>query len=836
MKQIVKKDSNVRYDFRGVEKRWREYWEEIDLYRTGDNSEKPDMYILDFFPYPSGAGLSVGHCRNYVPTCVSARYHRMRGYNVLHPMGWDAFGLPAENYAIEHGIHPRESSARFSATYRRQMKLIACSYDWSREFSSSNPDFYRWTQWFFLLLYKRGLAYRAKSSQWWCEQCQTILANEQVLNGRCWRHDTSVVKKELEQWHFRITAYADRLLADLAVIDWPEPVKQMQRNWIGRSEGVEIEFKLLPEEGQGKGTEDSVLRVFTTRPDTLYGVTFLALAPEDPQVAAMATADRVESVKALIAEVNGRSERERSAGDMKGMFSGRYAVHPLTAEPIPVWVADYVLPGYGTGAIMAVPAHDERDYAFAMAYGLPVAEVVKDVVDSEAGRDAGAAGAGNACYCGNGVMVNSGPYDGLDSETGGERITAEMVRRGVGEEKVNYKMRDWLISRQRYWGAPIPMIHCDRCGTVPVPEEDLPVLLPDTVDFAPSGDGRSPLARMSAWTQTTCPECGGPAQRETDTMDGFACSSWYYLRFASPNYEAGPFDPQEMERWLPVDTYVGGTEHAVMHLLYARFWTKVMYDAGLVPFVEPFKQLLNQGVMHSAVDGQRMSKSKGNVVTPDEVVAAHGTDALRVYILFLGPFDADVIWDDRGIVGVTRFLDRFWRLATRDVGETAQPWVEEAVFEQRRQQIIKQVTEDMGRYRYNTAVAALMGYLNVLYEWMEVMTHGQWRSAVETLTLLLCPMAPFIAEEVWQNVLGHRESVHRQEWPSYSEALAAQRRVTIAVQVNGRVRDRVEAASGAAEDSLRELALGSRKVQRHLDGKEIRNIVVVPDRLVNIVV
>jgi leucyl-tRNA synthetase len=505
-----------------------------------------------------------------------------------------------------------------------------------------------------------------------------------------------------------------------------------------------------------------------------------------------------------------------------------------------------VLPGYGSGAIMGVPAHDERDFAFASRHGLPVVEVIEAAEGSGAGRgdgvtdtgatDAAAIDAGAACYCGRGIMVNSGPYDGMEAAAGGEQITAELVGRGAAERKVNYRMRDWLISRQRYWGAPIPVIQCEGCGIVPVPEEDLPVLLPDAVDFAPSGDGRSPLARATEWVDTTCPECGGSARRETDTMDGFACSSWYYLRYTSPDYEAGPFDPQEMKRWMPVDTYVGGAEHAVMHLLYARFSTKVMYDAGMVPFVEPFKQLLNQGVMRSAVDGQRMSKSKGNVVTPDEIVAAYGTDALRIYILFLGPFEADVIWDDRGITGVARFLDRFWRLATWDVEEMAQEGVDEITFERRRQQIIKRVTEDMVRYRFNTAVAALMGYLNTLYEWMEVMTGNQWRSAVETLTLLLCPMAPFITEEVWQYVLGHTESVHLQVWPTYSDALAAERRVTIVVQVNGRVRDRVQAASGAAEHSLRELALGSAKVQRRLDGKEIRRIIVVPDRLVNIVV
>ena len=826
MKQDNKARSD-RYDFADVEQRWRAYWQDIDLYRTGMDPEKPNVYILDFFPYPSGAGLSVGHCRNYIPTCVSARFHRMRGYNVLHPMGWDAFGLPAENYAIEHGIHPRESSAQFCATYKRQMQLIACSYDWSREFSSTDPDFYCWTQWFFLLLYERGLAYRALSSQWWCPECQTILANEQVENGRCWRCDTEVIKKELEQWHFRITDYADRLLQDLELIDWPDSIKTMQRNWIGRSEGVEIAFSLLPDESVPDGKEPD-LEVFTTRPDTLYGATFLALAPEHPRAAAIATAAHADAVKGLIQRVRNRSERERAAEnkEMAGEFSGRYASHPLTGEAVPIWVAEYVLPGYGTGAIMAVPAHDDRDYAFAKAHDLPIVEVIRGPGEGDGG-----------CYSGHGILINSGPYDGLESRRGGERITSDLASQGLVTGKTNYKIRDWLISRQRYWGAPIPMIQCPECGVVPVPEEDLQVLLPDTADFAPTGDGRSPLARIDEWVNTTCPRCGGPGRRETDTMDGFACSSWYFLRFASPHYQEGPFDPQAMAEWLPVNTYVGGAEHAVMHLLYARFWTKVLYDAGLVPFVEPFTQLLNQGVLHSAVDGQRMSKSKGNVVTPDEVVEAHGTDALRVTILFLGPFDADVVWDDRGIKGITRFLDRYWRLATRSTEDLAQTGEADAAFERRRQQIVRQVTEDMARYRYNTAVAALMAYVNYLNDHMAAdVNRSQWRSAVETLTLMLSPMAPFISEEVWQNVLGNRESVHRQAWPSYDEALAAEPSVTIVVQVNGRVRERLHVESGASEEFLQKLALSSANVQRHLDGKDVRRMIVVPDRLVNIVV
>ena len=644
-----------RYDFKAIEEKWRPYWEKIDLYRTGDDPDRPNTYILDFFPYPSGDGLSVGHCRNYVPTCVSARFMRMRGYNVLHPMGWDAFGLPAENYAIKHSIHPRESSRQFAATYKRQMELVECSYDWSREINSTDPDYYRWTQWFFLLLHRRGLAYQAVGSQWWCPHCQTILANEQVEKGRCWRCDTEVTRKDLQQWYFKITDYADRLLADLDTIDWPESIKTMQRNWIGRSEGAEVIFRVPQKRNNVQKNRFYEIPVFTTRPDTLFGVTFLALAPEHPLLAMIATAEQSAAVADYVAKATRLAEIDRLATDKEktGVFTGAYAIHPLNGERIPIWVAGYVLPGYGTGAVMGVPAHDERDYDFARKVGLPVVEVV-----SPDGQSHGAA----SCFTGYGLLIDAGAYSGMSSAAASARIIADLEAKGLGQKQITYKMRDWLISRQRYWGAPIPIVHCPECGAVPVPGADLPLRLPDTADFAPTGDGRSPLARIDAWVNTTCPRCGGPAQREIDTMDGFACSSWYFLRFANPRYSDGPFDPAAVRTWLPVDTYVGGAEHAVMHLLYARFWTKVMADAGLVDFAEPFIQLRNQGMVLSAVDGRKMSKSKGNVVTPDEVVAEHGADALRAYLLFLGPFDAEVIWDDRGIKGITRFLDKYWRL------------------------------------------------------------------------------------------------------------------------------------------------------------------------------
>jgi len=826
------------YDFGALEEKWRSVWPAADLYRTGDDPDKPNIYILDFFPYPSGDGLSVGHCRNYVPTCVSARFHRMRGYNVLHPMGWDAFGLPAENYAIAHGIHPAETTRRFAANYKRQMELVECSYDWSREVNSTDPAFYRWTQWFFLLLFRRGLAYRARGSQWWCPSCHTILANEQVEDGRCWRCDSPVTKKELEQWYFKITAYAEQLLAGLETIDWPERIKTMQRQWIGRSEGAEVVFTI----------GDEPLPVFTTRPDTLYGATFLALAPEHPLVARITMPDRADEVAAYAATARRMSDIDRAAADRAktGVFTGATATHPLTGAAVPVWVADYVLPGYGSGAVMGVPAHDGRDLAFARRYGLPVVAVVAQ--DSYPVPDAGgewrvASGerptnhqqplTSDTAYEGEGVLINSGPYNGLTSAAATEQMTADLAARGLGRAHVAYRFRDWLISRQRYWGAPIPIIHCPACGAVPVPEEQLPVLLPEEVAFAPGEDGRSPLARVADWVNVSCPQCGGPAQRETDTMDGFACSSWYFLRFASPHEAERPFDPAAVRAWLPVNTYVGGAEHAVMHLLYARFWTKVMHDAGLIDFDEPFAQLRNQGMLLSPQDGQKMSKSRGNVVTPDEVVAAHGVDALRTYVLFLGPFDARALWDDRGIVGVDRFLERVWRLAQEFAGLPDGSYND--AFERDRHRVIKRVTADMERFRFNTAVAALMEYVNALYAAREQpVAAGQWREAIRTLALLLAPIAPFIAEEMWREELGEAESIHGAAWPVWDEALAAEEQTTIVVQVNGKLRDRLTADAGSDPTTLRQMALASERVRAAVGERPVRDVIVAR-RVVNVV-
>lgn len=821
-----------KYDFLDLEEKWRPYWRDIDLYKTRTDPLKPKYYILDFFPYPSGDGLSVGHCRNYIPTCVSARFKRMRGYNVLHPMGWDAFGLPAENYAIKHGTHPAITTARHNANYRRQMELVECSYDWSREFSSTDPDYYRWTQWFFLLLYKRGLAYQAPGSQWWCPKDLTILANEQVIDGRCWRCGSLVTKKDLKQWYFRITEYADRLLEDLETINWPDSIKLMQRNWIGRSEGVEVIFGIGNEGSQSIST-------FTTRPDTLFGVTFLALAPEHPLTKPLTTGERHSEVMAYVERAKRMTEMDRLAEDKAktGVFTGAYARHPLTDEPIPIWVADYVLMGYGSGAVMGVPGHDSRDFAFTKKYGLPIIEVISSDGDSHGTE---------ACYTETGFMINSGAYTGFSTEEGSERLAEELAARGLGKKQTSYKMRDWLISRQRYWGAPIPIIHCEECGPVAVPDEDLPVCLPETNDFAPTGDGRSPLARVEKWVNTTCPQCAGRAKRETDTMDGFACSSWYFLRFASPHYDLGPFEPKAMNYWLPVDTYVGGAEHAVMHLLYSRFWTKVMHDAGLIPFDEPFNELRNQGVLHAA-DGQRMSKSKGNVVTPDEVVAKHGTDALRTYILFIGPFDGDVIWEGANIKGVDRFLEKYWNItwemvaaelpksASSTKGELP---AAETQFRREMHRIIQRVTDDLEKFKFNTAVAALMQYLNFLTDQRQnQISPAAWREALETFTRLLSPIAPFITEEIWQEALGHEgSSVHQISWPEYDEKVLKADEVTIIIQVNGKLRDKVTVPAGIDDEELKNTVFARERVQKYLNLKNVYKTIIVPQRLINIVV
>ena len=805
-----------------IEPRWQAHWEASGLYRAAQGEARPKFYCLDFFPYPSGDGLHVGHCRNYVPTDVISRYKRMQGCNVLHPMGWDAFGEPAEQHAVAHGVHPRLTTDRNTANFRRQMTIIGDSIDWSREIDSSQPEYYRWTQWFFLMLQRRGLAYRDTNWQWWCPTCQTTLSSHEITDGVCWRGHAGVTRRQVPAWYFRITAYADELITGLDEIDWPEPIKAMQRNWIGRSEGCEIIFR---------SQEGEPLPVFTTRPDTVFGVTFFVLAPEHPLVERITTASQRSQVTAYVAESMRQSEVDRTAESRPktGVFTGGYVINPLNGDPVPAWVGDYVLGSYGAGAVMGVPAHDQRDFEFAHQYGLPVRPVVAAEGAPVAGLEM------QEAYTGDGVMVNSGPYDGLPNRQAIPRIAAGLAQRGQGGPKVQYRMRDWLISRQRYWGTPIPMVHCPACGEQPVPEAELPVLLPPMDNFQPDGSGRSPLARLPEFVNTECPRCCGPAQRETDTMGGFACSSWYFLRFASPQYHQGPFDPAEYRYWVPVDLYVGGAEHAVLHLLYARFWVKVMADEGLVPFREPFQKLMNQGQL-MGTDGQRMSKSRGNVITPDAMVESYGADALRIYVMFMAPFEQDIAWSMAGISGARRFLNRTWSLVSQTWAESAAASGKDPALERLLHQTIQHVTERIETFRFNTMVSALMEFVNALAECQRA---GTWRSAtyhqaLEMLLVLMAPAAPHFAEELW-SLTGHSGSIHQQPWPSWQAELARQEMVEVAVQVDGRVRGVVTVPAAASQAEVEAQAKASAKVQPHLAGRALVKVFYVPGRILNMV-
>jgi leucyl-tRNA synthetase len=825
------------YQPQTIEPRLQQTWDEQGLYRARESGDKPKFYCLDFFPYPSGEGLHVGHCRNYVPTDVISRYKRMQGYNVLHPMGWDAFGEPSEQYAILQGVHPRVTTDRNTANYRRQMTMIGASYDWSREIDSSDPAFYHWTQWFFLLLYRRGLAYRDMQWQWWCPVCQTTLSSHEVSGGVCWRGHQGVTKREIPAWYFRITALADELLSGLDEIEWPESIKAMQRNWIGRSEGVEIHFQIENREPRIVGIEnnsppsalDPRLTVFTTRPDTIYGATFFVLAPEHPLVDRLTAPEQREKVEAYRAEAIARSEVERvsESREKTGVFTGGVVVNPLSGERLPVWIADYVLPTYGTGAVMGVPAHDQRDFEFARQFCLPVRRVI--VQPGNEGESLVEA------YSGEGILVNSGPFNGLSSQAAIQRIASFLEEHSLGRCTVQYRMRDWLISRQRYWGTPIPIVYCEECGEQPVPEEQLPVLLPPMDSYQPDGSGRSPLARLPEFVNTECPKCGGPARRETDTMGGFACSSWYFLRFTSPHYEQGPFEPAAMRYWMPVDLYVGGAEHAVLHLLYARFWTRVMAQEGLLPFHEPFSRLQNQGQLMGP-DGRRMSKSRGNVITPDTMVETFGADALRIYEMFMAPFDQDIAWSTEGIHGARRFLNRIWTLFGETYAQSASASGKDTVLERLVHKTIRQVSERIEGFRFNTMVSALMEFTNFLNERQRL---GRWHTAtfhqaLDQLMALLAPAAPHIADELWR-LTGHSGSVHNQPWPTWEEELAREEIAQVAVQINGKLRAVIDISPDAIQEQVEALALAHPKVQRHLEGREIARVIYVPGKILNIV-
>jgi leucyl-tRNA synthetase len=818
--------SEHTYIPREIERKWQTTWRVQSAYQTSDAEDRPYFYCLEQFPYPSGR-LHMGHVRVYSIGDVVARFKRMQGYNVLHPMGWDAFGMPAENAAIKNGVHPAVWTYDNIDFMRKQVQELGVSYDWEREVTTCSPDYYKWTQWLFLLFYERGLAYRKGGAVNWCPDCQTVLANEQVEDGACWRCGTEVVKRDLEQWFLRITDYADRLLKDLDKLDgWPEKVITMQRNWIGKSEGAEVRFAI-------EGSDDS-LTVFTTRPDTLYGVTYLVLAPEHPLVKRLIEGTKEEAeVIRFVEEIRKSSDIERTAADAEkvGMFIGRYAIHPLTGEKLPIWIANYVLPDYGTGAVMGVPAHDERDFSFASKYGLEIRVVIEPQGEPLPQPLKNP-------YTGEGVLVRSGSFDGLPNREALTKIISHLEERGVGKAAVSYRIRDWLVSRQRYWGAPIPIIYCDRCGIVPVPKEQLPVILPKDVSFA--AGNLSPLKTNEQFLHTSCPSCGGPATRETDTMDTFIDSSWYYLRYISPKDDTKPFDSERVNRWLPVDKYIGGIEHAVLHLLYSRFFTKVLYDAGLVSFDEPFASLLTQGMVTK--DGAKMSKSKGNVVSPEEIIAKYGADTARTFILFAAPPDRDLDWSDQGVEGAHRFLARVWRMVEQHREHFAgrQPAAATSPAAKKLRQIthatIKKVTEDIGvRYQFNTAISAIMELVNAIYSYPEDAEIGTKLDAIETVILLLAPVAPHMTEELWHRI-GHDSSVHAQKWPAYDPTALVQDEIEYVIQVNGKLRDKIVVPRGTGREELEQLVLQREKVKEQLEGKTIRKWIVVPEKLVNLVV
>jgi len=974
-----------RYEPREIEPKWRQRWKDADLFRTRQDPDRPKFYGLDFFPYPSGAGLSVGHCRNYIPTDVLCRVKYMQGYNVLHPMGFDAFGLPAENEAIRQRVHPAKLIAAYSANYRRQMDLVGISYDWSRSFASSDPSYYKWTQWIFELLYSRGLAYRSVADVNWCPQDRTALANEEVIAGRCERCGALVEKRKIPQWFFRITDYAQRLLDDLDKLNWPEGIKQQQRHWIGRSEGVEFAMPItlrgpqaaqepatasapaappapgLPsddelsrlrreieaegvdadpraelerarisrrlatateqfEQGSERlksamqevddlgvkievksGAKKPQFRVFTTRIDTIFGVTYCVLAPEHPMVEWIASAvgpERAEAIRSYVAAAQALSEQDRAVVEREktGVFTGAYAINPATGESVPIWIADYVMMGYGTGAIMAVPGHDERDFEFATKFGLPIRQVILD--PQFAGPDGNLAAGhavtrdGASCWVEGhprpyvskeGYLIHSGEYSGLKVADAQQKLAEWMEALGIGERKVNYRLRDWLISRQRFWGCPIPIIYSQDGEIQLVPESELPVYLPSVESYSHTDDGTSPLAHIEEFVRVTDRD-GRLGRRETDTMGGFACSSWYFLRFCDPHNEQQAWSLEQAKYWMPVDCYVGGAEHAVMHLLYARFWTKVLYDAGLCPVDEPFQTLRNQGQVLELTPYRRprpderlpvgedailitreeakllppeevewrwvrMSKSRGNVVTPDEVVEKFGADALRIHELFVAPFDADVQWSEDGLQGAVRFLNRVFKLVS-DHRERFDPaWrerigaveISDRARELRRQThaTIQKATDDVSRFDFNTYIAALMTYLNALSDFVSGGVHGEAETlalseAIETLILLLAPAAPHSADELWEG-LGFEGFTYQAAWPVADPQLLARARVSVVVQVNGKLRDTVEVAAGAKEDEVRDLVLTLPKVQAQLEGKTVRKVVFVPDRLINVV-
>jgi len=846
-----------RYNAGAIEKKWQQTWEQERTFKVAEAPEKEKFYLLEMFPYPSGR-IHMGHVRNYSIGDVVARFKRLQGYNVLHPMGWDAFGMPAENAAIQHGTHPAKWTYENIDNMRSQLKKMGLSYDWDREFATCDVDYYKWEQLIFLRMFERGLAYKKSSFVNWCPDCRTVLANEQVEDGCCWRCDNVVEQKELEQWFFKITDYAEELLDHTYRLPgWPEPVLIMQRNWIGRSTGCEIDFPL----------ENSLqkIRVFTTRQDTLYGATFMSLAPEHPMALALTSEEQRASVEEFIARVKKQEKTRRTSEDFEkeGVFTGSYCINPVTRKKMPIYLANFVLMDYGTGAVMAVPTHDQRDFEFARKYGLPMQVVIQPEGESLVPAAMGEA------WTGSGSMVNSAMFDGLANEAAKEAIADYLEKEGIGKKTVNYRLRDWGVSRQRYWGTPIPIIYCDVCGTVPVPEQDLPVVLPRDVEL--TGEGGSPLAKSSAFVNVTCPQCGEAARRETDTFDTFVESSWYFARYACPDFPSAPVDRQAAEYWLPVDQYIGGIEHAVMHLLYARFFTKVMRDLGMMNVDEPFANLLTQGMVcmetcscpqhgwlypeevaegrcvkcgAATVTGrnEKMSKSKKNVVDPDNLIKRFGADTARLFSLFAAPPEKDLEWNEQGVEGCFRFLNRVWRAVYDNLGllpAGGSPVAPEGLGRDLRRvthRTIKKVTEDIdGRFHFNTAIAAIMELVNAIYAFEEKARHPVvLREALETVVRLLAPFVPHLAEELW-SCLGHAGGVERAGWPTWDAAALVEDVKVIVVQVNGKVRGKITVAADADEDAVRQAALAEENVARFVAGKRLEKVVVVPGRLVNVV-
>ena len=826
------------YNFTDIEGKWQGFWEGCGLFHTNEASTKEKFYCLVMFPYPSGT-LHVGHGRNYIIGDVVSRYKIMKGYNVLSPIGWDAFGLPAENAAIKGGSHPAAWTKNNIKAMKRQLHRWGVGYDWDREITSCTPDYYKWTQWIFLKLYENNLAYKKKAAVNWCPSCATVLANEQVIEGCCERCDTPVRQRDLEQWFFRISQYAQKLLDDIVLLDgWPERVKTMQANWIGRSEGTSINFKL---EDSGK-----ILPCFTTRPDTLYGVTFVSLAPEHTIIGkSISGSPQEKAVMDFVERVRNQGMVERTAEgtEKEGIFTGKYVINPVNNSKVPIWVANYVLMEYGTGAVMGVPAHDQRDFLFARKYKLPI-KVVIQPKDTELKADAM-----KEAYVGDGIQVNSDIFNGMPNTDAVRKITEYLESKGLGAKAVTYRLRDWLISRQRYWGAPIPIIYCEKCGTLPVPELQLPVVLPEKVEFKPHG--MSPLAEVDSFNNTNCPKCSGIARREMDTMDTFVDSSWYFLRYLSPKDDKQPFITEKVNKWLPVDQYIGGVEHAILHLLYSRFITRVLYDLGYINFKEPFKHLFTQGMIIK--DGAKMSKSRGNVVSPDILIDKYGADTQRLYILFIGPPQKDAEWNDRGVIGAHRFLNRLWQKITdydevyarvqRTEIDIQKLSPEAKTLYRLTNRTIKKVTEDLETsWHFNTAIASVMELLNNVDSFNVVIPHNAseelnfnvFRHTMETILLLMAPLIPHISEELWE-IMGHKPSIFHQPWPPYDKDAIQEEMVEIVIQINSKVRSHLSVPVDIGEDELKKRVLGDERIKTFLDGKKVVNIIIIPKKLVNVV-